>query len=110
MPDDYKPKVASSDTTVKWKTSYWSSGILGNYHLVNNNQFNAYIGLKLGYTISNNSGYGSTTLLNYLEGFSSGFLFGAQVGGRYFFSEHIAVNVELGYGVAIASGGLTFVF
>ena len=98
----------------KWKFSYLNAGALGNYHFVNNDQIDVYGGLKLGYTnVSskfNSSNDESNNIFKTLNLASSGVLFGAQVGARYFFSEHIAVNVELGYGVAVASGGLTFVF
>ena len=123
MASDYKfsfPNMgggAGSITTddLKWKFSYLNAGALGNYHFVNNDQLDVYGGLKLGYTSVNSDIKGSdddgfNALLKTLKLDSSGFLFGAQVGGRYFFTEHIALNVEFGYGVAVASGGLTFVF
>jgi len=98
----------------KWKFSYLNAGVLGNYHFVNNDQFDAYGGLKLGYTnVSSkfdSSNDETNSIFKTLNLATSGVLFGAQVGARYFFSEHIAVNLELGYGVAVASGGLTFVF
>ena len=110
---------SSSVDDFKWKFSYLNAGALGNYHFVNNDQLDVYGGLKLGYTsvsVDNNiktdddDDEDFSSLFKTLKFDSSGILFGAQLGARYFFSEHIAVNVELGYGVAVASGGLTFVF
>jgi len=72
----------------------------GNYHfntLLNiSSEWNIYAGLTLGYYIwSSPSGY--------LGKRNSGIGIDAQIGGRYFFSENIGVNLEFGGGTA--SGG-----
>jgi hypothetical protein len=79
----------------------------GNYHFNNilkiPSQWDFYAGLNLGFYIWNSpSGYEGSH--------SSGLGIGAQVGGRYYFSKKVAVNLELGGGNAFSGGkfGVTF--
>lgn len=91
----------------KWKTSYTSISGLANYHFneVLNipSQFDFYAGLSLGYSIFN-SKYDGQDLGHYSGSGSSGLYLNAQVGGRYFFSDKIGVNLELGGGNVFSGG------
>lgn len=95
------------------KFSYIYGGVLGNYHFVNDDKFNAYAGIKLGYTSaststgSNNDDY-LDELLETIDFTSSGLLYGVQIGGRYFISEKFAINAELGYGISVLKIGVTY--
>lgn len=89
-------------------------GLNGNYHfntlLKIPNKFDVYAGATLAYNSFSYRYKGAD--YDYLAGDSSGIGFAGQVGGRYFFTDHLAVHVELGGG-SIASGGkagLTYKF
>ncbi|MEI6185511.1 MAG: outer membrane beta-barrel protein [Bacteroidota bacterium] len=87
------------------------TGISGNinYHLneVFNvpENFDVYGGLNLGY-------YSWSTASGYAGSHSSGLGLGAQIGGRYYWSNNMGVNLELGGGNVFSSGkiGLTIKF
>lgn len=94
------------------KFSYVHGGALGNYHFVNDDKFNAYAGIKLGYvsvstSTDSNDDY-LNELLKTLDYTDSGIIYGVQLGGRYFISEKFAINAELGYGVSTLKIGVTF--
>jgi outer membrane protein W len=94
------------------KFSYIDGGALGNFHFVNDDKFNAYVGAKLGYvsvstSTDSNDDY-LNELLETLDYTDSGIIYGVQLGGRYFVSEKFAINAELGYGVALLKVGVTF--
>jgi len=79
----------------------------GNYHfnrvLEIPKKWDFYAGLNLGFYIWNSPN-------DYQGSHSSGLGLGAQVGGRYFFSDKIGLNLEFGGGNAFSGGklGLTF--
>ena len=79
----------------------------GNYHFVQllqiPTEWDVYMGLNLGYYISSDSDSNSSI---------SGVNMGAQVGGRYYFKEDIAFNIEFGGGSAFSSGkvGVSIIF
>jgi len=79
----------------------------GNYHfntvLDIPNDWDFYAGLSLGY-------YVWTSTSDYPGNRSSGIGLGAQVGGRYYFSQKVGLNLELGGGSTFSGGkiGLTF--
>jgi len=109
MPDYNTGRVE----TISWDFTYLNLAGVANYHFVNNDAFDAYGGLKLGYTNVSSDISGTDidpAAAAFLSFDSSGFLFGAQIGARYFFTESMAVNLELGYGVALLQGGITFKF
>lgn len=86
--------------------SYILGGAVGNYHFVNSEKFDAYGGVKLGYLSISADAVGTTNPAFTSE--ASGILYGGQLGARYWISEAIGLNVELGYGVATLRGGITF--
>ncbi|MCB0473339.1 MAG: outer membrane beta-barrel protein [Flavobacteriaceae bacterium] len=88
----------------KFKGKWMSIGANGNYHfntLLNiPDEFDVYAGLTLAYN-SFSYDYPNDYAIRYK---GSGIGLAAQIGGRYFFSENIGVNLEFGGG-DIASGG-----
>jgi outer membrane immunogenic protein len=81
----------------------------GNYHfnrlLKMPSKFDFYAGLNLGF-------YFWSTPRNYPGSGTSGIGLGAQVGGRYFFTDKFGLNLEFGGGNAFAGGkfGITYRF
>lgn len=81
-------------------------GGICNYQLYDNDKLNAYIGGKLAYdkvTVKTDS----SSLGFHESAPESDILFGAQIGGRYFISDNMALNAELGYGIAIFKIGVS---
>jgi len=94
-----------------WKYTYILIGVRGAYHidLIKDPKIDTYGGIILGYNIvsatetgSRISGYGSYSAS------ASYMLFGAFIGGRYYFSPKLAAQVELGYGVGILNVGIAY--
>ena len=95
-----------------WHYDYYRQSIIGfsgngNYHfnsvLALPSAFDFYAGLNIGFYIwSSPDGYHGDH--------SSGLGIGGQVGGRYFFTNKLALNLEFGGGNAFSQGkiGLTF--
>jgi hypothetical protein len=94
-----------------YKESYfnfdWSHTIFtiagnGNYHfneLLNiPSNIDFYAGLSLGYSVWNTKYDGPGGDIDYGGDGTSGLYFFGQVGGRYFFKDNLAANVELGGG------------
>lgn len=81
----------------------------GNYHfnriLEIPSNFDFYAGLNLGFYIWNTSN-------DYPGDGASGLGLGGQVGGRYFFSDKLGINLEFGGGNAFSGGkfGITYKF
>lgn len=94
------------------KFSYFYGGAIGNFHFVNTDKFNAYGGVKLGYVNASTSTDSNDDyldeLLETLDYTDSGVIYGVQLGGRYFVSEKLAINAELGYGISTVKIGVTF--
>ena len=86
--------------------TYILAGVLGNYHFVNSEKFNAYGGIKLGY--NNVSVKEVGTAGNGFVADGSGILYGAQLGARYWASGSIGINAEVGYGISLLRAGITF--
>lgn len=106
------------DTKINYR--YLSFGVLGNYHFVNEDDFNVYAGVKLGYVsvktkvtqdIDSSFDIPSSAIddaLTEAGATGSGILFGAHVGARYYLSESLALNAELGYGISLLKIGVSF--
>jgi hypothetical protein len=89
-------------------------GLRGAYHFNFVKNLDTYAGITLGYVIqsatSKYSGPYSNLVGNYSAG-NSFFLFGANIGARYFFTKNVGAYVELGYsGLQVASIGLSLKF
>jgi hypothetical protein len=118
LPINLPITVGGIFTFAQWKYSYsflgngydfvWNNigiGARGMYHFNFLRKLDTYAGLTLGYVIQTFDGSGYTG--SAYEGLSF-FLFGANVGARYFFTEHIGAYLEVGYsGLQFASVGLT---
>lgn len=89
-----------------WKDKYYNHSVMGfsgngNYHfnrLLNISQkWDFYAGLNLGF-------YVWTSPNDYYGDYSSGMGLGAQIGGRYYFSNKLGINLEFGGGNAFSGG------
>ena len=92
-------------TNFGYDYTYLLAGALGNWQFVNNEKINVYLGGKLGYVNISADEVGTAGI-----GFSaeaSGVVFGGQLGGRYFISDAIAINLEAGYGISAVKAGIT---
>jgi hypothetical protein len=93
--------------------TYIFIAVKGNYHFLENNpKFDAYAGLALGYNISNSSvkykaGYDEFNQYSYSAG-GSYFGWDIHVGARYYFTQKLAAQAELGYGFGIFRIGLAY--
>ncbi len=98
-----------------WDNTYYRRSITGisgnaNYHfnraLDIPKNFDFYAGLNVGFYVWSDAGDG------YRGNHSSGLDLGAQVGGRYFFTNKFGVNLEFGGGNAFSGGkiGVTLKF
>ncbi|UZR94230.1 hypothetical protein [Chondrinema litorale] len=96
-------------STFKYRHTIFGIGVLGNYHfnelLQISDEWDVYAGLTLGYYIWNSKYDGSGSSVDYSGPESSGIGLGAQLGGRYFFKDNLAVNVEVGGGYTALSNG-----
>ncbi len=93
-----------------WKYTYIVIGARGAYHFLEDNKnIDAYAGLILGYNVVSASWNGTIAQPGYGYSASASYmLFGAFVGGRYYFSPKFAVFAELGYGAGIITAGLSY--
>ncbi len=95
-----------------WKYTYIVIGARGAYHFLEDNKnIDAYGGIILGYNIVSssvtwNNGYNQFAYSSSASG--SYMLFGAFVGGRYYFSPKFAAFAELGYGAGIITAGISY--
>ena len=109
----YEQELFSVDTKINY--SYLSFGALGNYHFVNQETFNVYAGVKLGYVSAktkitmkiSDKTLVDDEILTKVGATASGVLFGAHVGALYHISESLALNAELGYGIALLKIGVS---
>jgi hypothetical protein len=83
--------------------SYILVGGRGNYHFYNTDNIDVYGGLTLGYNIASVKVEPSTIP----AASAGGVLWGGVIGGRYYFTDKIGANVELGYGISLATIGLS---
>ncbi|HTY00821.1 MAG TPA: hypothetical protein VMG09_12400 [Bacteroidota bacterium] len=92
-----------------WKYTYIVIGARGAYHFLEDNKnIDAYAGILLGYNVVSASWNGSQAQPYYSSASASYMLFGAFVGGRYYFSPKFGVFAELGYGAGILTAGISY--
>ncbi len=106
-------------STISTKYNFFFFGGIGNYYILNEYNYNLYAGLNIGYSYftsnttddnddsSNNNG-GLGDLSTQIKASGGAPVLGLQVGGRYFFGERFAVNMELGYGASVISLGISY--
>ncbi len=101
----YVQKTYNYGRNYKNTGRWFGLGAKGDYHfntLLNiPNEWDVYAGLTLAY---NHFSYSDDWGDGYGDYNSSGIGFGVQIGGRYYFSDNLGINLELG-GASIASGG-----
>ena len=96
-----------------WKWSYTIIGIRGAYHFpLDNDKLDLYLGAMLSYNILSfkyTSNFPTYIPGNdYSAGNGSAAGFSAFGGIRYYLSDNIGLNAELGYGIAYLTIGLSF--
>ena len=97
-----------------WKANYFGINLRGSYHfnelLEINDSWDVYAGLGLNYYFSNYKYKGAGGSVDWDNGGPDGFGVGIHVGGRYFVSEKIGINLEFGGGTSLGGGtiGCTF--
>ncbi len=107
--DDY----TSGGYKETWKWSYTIIGVRGAYHFpLDNDKLDIYLGAMLSYNIlnfkyTNNDPYYNNAY-DYSGGYGSAAGFSAFGGIRYYLSDNIGLNAELGYGIAYLTIGLSF--
>lgn len=91
-----------------WKFSYLIIGARGAYHFYNEDKWDAYGGLMLGYNVASAKWESNDPDLNestYGEPSVGGIALGAFVGARYGLGDSGAIFAELGYSIAWLSLG-----
>lgn len=100
----------SYDFGLGYKFNYIFIGLQGNYHFIDllkdNPKIDVFAGLTVGYAIFSFSGDESFGVFSN----ASGIYVALQGGARYFFTDNIAAEGRLGYGLAILTLGITFKF
>lgn len=92
-----------------WKYTYILVGARGAYHFLEDNKnIDAYGGIILGYNIVSASWNGSQSQPGFSSASASYAVFGAFVGGRYYFTPKFAAFAELGYGAGLFTAGLSY--
>lgn len=112
---DLSPSGPSvSYSTGQMDFTYMTFGGLANYYFVNEDSFQAYGGVKLGYvnvnaesSISGSVGSAFNKILSDSGSKTSGLAYSINAGGRYWFTDSIAVNAELGFGISTFGVGVT---
>lgn len=100
-------------TYYKYKYNNAIFGAQGNFHYEFVDRLDTYAGLTLGYEVVSGKTKWKGEHDLYMEDVkadASQFYFAAQIGTRYYFNEHWAGMLELGYGVAYAKIGFTYKF
>ncbi len=98
----------STKYNYSWNFTYLIVGARGAYHFVENDKWDAYAGLMLGYNVAsakfktNDPDYDQSFLVEPSVG---GVAFGAYGGARYAFSGSSAIFAELGYNIGWISVG-----
>ena len=105
----FEPTTSDENTTGKAKTTttfqtttsevnttvaYTTFGGLANYHFFTNSPFDVYAGAILG--LSRSKVNASSNTVN-VKSSSNDTQIGVHLGGRYFFTDHFAIGLELGY-------------
>jgi len=106
----YKYSGSSGGFTWEDKWNYTIVGVRSAFHYggLNNNKFDLYGGFMLGYNIVSYKYTDNDPSFDYgSNGSSSGIDLSAYLGGRYYFTDKLALYTELGYGVSNLSVGLS---
>ena len=94
-----------------WKESNFIIGPRGTFHYPLVDKLDTYAGILLGYQSVSSKETGDWGIYTGYAGGSSGIYFSGFVGARYYFTESLAVMLELGSGgLALANVGVSFKF
>lgn len=101
--------VDQSDNGFKY--NHLLIGARGSYHFATTESFDPYFGVLLGYNKVSVSDVGSSSSSGSFGSVSaSGVLPGGYLGMNYYFTPGFGVHAEIGYGIAVATAGITFSF
>lgn len=107
----YSDSFSGYGVRSEWDYNNIILGVRGNLHYEFVDRLDTYAGLMLGYEIVNSS----SSVEGYGEAISgdvdaSGFAFTIHLGTRYYFTDHFAAGIEIGYGVSYANVGVAYKF
>lgn len=99
----------------RYRQSLTTIGVNGNYHFNRifelPSQWDLYAGITLGYYVWSDVRWSNNNGIATYGGEASGIGAGLQVGGRYFFNDRFAVNLEAGAGTGTGLDlGITYKF
>ncbi len=89
----------------KYSNIFFGGG--GTFHYPVLDKLDTYVGLMLGYNIVSANEFGTSSIGWDYSSTSSRFVFAGFVGARYYFTEQFAAFVQLGYGIAYFSFGVS---
>lgn len=91
----------------EWNHSSFLVAINSNYHFDEMLRippiYNVYAGLSLGFEMISSQAEKKEVVADYEGDYSSSLYYSANFGGRYFFSDHFAAKVQIGFGTMIIS-------
>lgn len=110
-----KVEISEQGITVGCNCNDIIIGVQGNLHIQFVDRLDTYAGAMLGYEIVNTKNYGRSNDPNFdyshfINVDGSGMTFSLHLGARYYLTDNLAANIELGYGVAFANLGLSYRF
>lgn len=108
-------RYSTRDFGVRYNQSLILLALNGDYHfntlLELPREFDVYAGVALGYYIWTDPDFDDNPFFNDLRGEVSGIGLALHIGGRYFFSDDLALNVEIGGGTTSDGKiGITYQF
>ncbi|MEN8202270.1 MAG: hypothetical protein ABFS28_06720 [Bacteroidota bacterium] len=104
--NSYKYRYTYSTYNYGWNYSNIVIAAGGTFHYPLLDKLDTYAALLLGYNIATVQEYGTIPGDDFSSS-SGGFLFGAYVGGRYYFNEKFAAFAQVGYGIAYLTIGVS---
>ncbi|MDR1763271.1 MAG: hypothetical protein LBR64_04880 [Dysgonamonadaceae bacterium] len=84
-------------------------GARGTFHYQFVDRLDTYGGVLIGYDVVSKNNFGNGAIVDNTNSKSSA-VYGTFIGGRFYFTENIAVYAELGYGIAALELGLSYKF
>ncbi|MDO4691532.1 MAG: hypothetical protein Q4A64_01515 [Porphyromonadaceae bacterium] len=104
---DYKTTILNVNQG--YKTSHIVLGGRGALHYQFVDKLDTYVGLMLGYRVTSATYYGySGPLAIDASNTNSGLAWDSFIGARYYFTDRLAANLELGYGNVAAHIGVSY--
>ncbi len=100
----YASKTEAFGFGTEYKFTNILVGLKGNYHFYTTDVIDLYGGAILGYNVQSATSSNSAFPANA----ASATIFGAQAGGRYYFTESFGAFAEVGFGLANVNIGLAY--